>query len=100
MSNIQKKQMLVVFQARFYQILIECFLAWSCMATASKCWEELRMNPFPQFQIVSAAKTGSTSLYSYLCEHAEIRCTAKKKELNLLRTRLAMRSEQVIVGLS
>lgn len=40
----------------------------------------------PQFQIISAAKTGSTSLYSYLCQKPSIECLAKKKELNLLRS--------------
>jgi len=39
----------------------------------------------PQFQIVSAAKTGSTSLYAYLCQLPSVKCIAKKKELNLLR---------------
>lgn len=79
-----------------YQILIECFLAWAYVAGAHECSRELRMNQFPQFQIIAAAKTGSTSLYSYLCEHSVIQCAAKKKELNLLRTRgIKLRSEQV-----
>jgi hypothetical protein len=55
-------------------------------ADCSNCSRDLRENPFPQFQIISAAKTGSTSLYSYLCEHPSIDCAAKRKELNLLRS--------------
>ena len=50
------------------------------------CSLDLRGNPFPQFQIIAAAKTGSTSLYSYLCDHTSIDCIAKKKELNFLRS--------------
>ena len=46
-----------------------------------------RIQP-PQFQIISAAKTGSTSIYSYLCQHSSIQCLAKRKELNLLRNKL------------
>jgi len=42
---------------------------------------------YPQFQIISAAKTGSTSMYSYLCQHPSIQCLAKKKETNLLRSK-------------
>ena len=49
------------------------------------CPEDILMQEAPQFQIVAAAKTGSTSLYSYLCENPYIECLAKKKELNLLR---------------
>ena len=49
------------------------------------CPENLLEQTPPQFQIIAAAKTGSTSLYSYLCKHPEIQCFAKRKELNLLR---------------
>ena len=74
---------------------------WACVARAHECSKELRMNPFPQFQIIAAAKTGSTSLYSYLCDHPEIHCAAKKKELNLLRTKgTTLKSEQVNIVLS
>jgi len=50
----------------------------------------------PQFQIIAAAKTGSTSLYSYLCNFPSIECFAKKKELNLLRDgKMKIRSAKV-----
>ena len=79
-----------------FQFLIEFVLSWAYYACALECSEDLRMNPYPQFQIVAAAKTGSTSLYSYLCEHPMIQCAAKKKELNLLRTNsMNVKSEQV-----
>ena len=56
------------------------------LTTALPCPENLTATPFPQFQIVAAAKTGSTSLFSYLCQHPSIDCIARKKETNLLRS--------------
>lgn len=50
------------------------------------CPEDIFKIEAPQFQIGAAAKTGSTSLYSYVCQHPSIECLAKKKETNLLRT--------------
>ena len=62
------------------------------------CLGSIHEQQLPQFQIVSAAKTGSTSLYSYLCQHPEIQCLAKKKELNILRSpEIKVKSEKVIV---
>ena len=64
----------------------------------SACLGSIYEQQLPQFQIVSAAKTGSTSLYSYLCQHPEIQCLAKRKELNILRSsEIKVRSEKVIV---
>lgn len=66
----------------------DCFfflLLLSRTVTAENCSRDLAVNPYPQFQIVAAAKTGSTSMYSYLCDHPDIQCAARKKELNLLR---------------
>ena len=79
-----------------YQRMLTCFLLWGYFASAYECFNDLRLNPFPQFQIIAAAKTGSTSLYSYLCEHPSINCAAKKKELNLLRTgSMTLKSREV-----
>lgn len=50
------------------------------------CQEDIFRIEAPQFLIGAAAKTGSTSLYSYLCQHPSIERLAKKKETNLLRT--------------
>ena len=62
----------------------------------SVCQSSIFVQQPPQFQIVSAAKTGSTSLYSYLCQHPEIECLAKKKELNLLHSsKIRVKSEKV-----
>jgi len=66
------------------------------VATALPCPKNLTATPFPQFQVVAAAKTGSTSLFSYLCQHPSISCIARKKETNLLRSsKLKVGSEQV-----
>lgn len=54
----------------------------------TRCSKDIFQIQPPQFQIISAAKTGSTSLYSYLCQHSSVECLAKKKELNLLRNKL------------
>ena len=62
----------------------------------TRCSKDIFQIQPPQFQIISAAKTGSTSLYSYLCQHPEIECLAKKKELNLLRSpKIRVKSEKV-----
>ena len=66
------------------------------VTTALSCPKNLTATSFPQFQIVAAAKTGSTSLFSYLCQHPKIQCAARKKETNLLRSnRLKVSSAQV-----
>ena len=69
------------------------------VTTALPCPKNVTAIPFPQFQIVAAAKTGSTSLFSYLCQHPDIHCIARKKETNLLRSsKLKVNSEQVILS--
>ena len=65
--------------------LLVYFFLLSPVVMAENCSQDLGANPYPQFQIVAAAKTGSTSMYSYLCDHPDIQCAARKKELNLLR---------------
>ena len=66
------------------------------VTTALQCPKNLTATPFPQFQVVAAAKTGSTSLFSYLCQLPSINCIARKKETNLLRdSKLKVGSEQV-----
>ena len=63
----------------------------------TRCSKDIFQIQPPQFQIISAAKTGSTSLYSYLCQHSSVECLAKKKELNLLRNKLyRIKTDQVI----
>ena len=66
-------------------------------ASSTECPGNIFEQQYPQFQIISAAKTGSTSLYSYLCQHSSIECLARKKETNLLRNAQARpKNEQVI----
>ena len=64
-------------------VLYCCFI--SCVADDC-CRVQPSEQEFPHFQIISAAKTGSTSLYQYLCQHPNVSCAAKRKELNLLRS--------------
>ena len=65
--------------------------------SSTECSGSIFEQQYPQFQIISAAKTGSTSLYSYLCQHSSIKCLARKKETNLLRNDQAKpKNEQVI----
>lgn len=75
-----KKLLLFLFFLRFLEARNGC--------------EDIFQQQVPQFQIISAAKTGSTSLYSYLCQHPSISCLAKKKELNLLRNNMNIHSEK------
>jgi len=65
--------------------------------SSSACTENIFLQQIPQFQIIAAAKTGSTSLYSYLCQHPSIKCLAKKKELNLLRSIHVEKSAKVLI---
>lgn len=65
--------------------------------TSCACTGNIFLEQIPQFQIIAAAKTGSTSLYSYLCQHPSIKCLAKKKELNLLRSMHVEQSAKVLI---
>ena len=67
--------------------------------TSRACTENIFLQQIPQFQIIAAAKTGSTSLYSYLCQHPSIKCLAKKKELNLLRSMHVQQSAKVLISI-
>jgi len=73
------------------------FLALQLVHVATcECPSELLEQQYPQFQIIATAKTGSTSLYSYLCQHPSIQCLARKKETNLLRNPgIIVRNEKV-----
>ena len=82
--------------AVMYTVLLLLLLASFQHVMTYECDENIEKNPYPQFQIVAAAKTGSTSLYSYLCDHPLIECAAKKKELNLLRSNnIRIRTDKV-----
>lgn len=65
-----------------------------CFPKVNSCPNDLLEQQFPQFQVIAAAKTGSTSLYSYLCQLPSIECLAKKKELNLLRNHMSVQDEK------
>ena len=70
-------------------------------ASSSECPGSIFEQQHPQFQIISAAKTGSTSLYSYLCQHSSIECLARKKETNLLRNdQIRPENEEVFINFS
>lgn len=73
-----------LLKSRIYFLLLFCSFF---LEGLSKCPNNVFEQQYPQFQIIAAAKTGSTSLYSYLCQHHSIECLAKKKETNLLRSR-------------
>ena len=77
------------FMTGVFQFLFVLHLSVHLNVRANKvrCPTDIFQVQLPQFQIVSAAKTGSTSLYSYLCGHSSIQCLAKRKELNLLRNK-------------
>ncbi len=75
---------------------ISLTLAQQIMCETGPCPDNIFMQQYPQFQIISAAKTGSTSLYSYLCQHPDNENLAKKKETNILRSaNMMIRNEKV-----
>jgi len=77
-------------------MMASLFLSKSIDCVLNDCPQDIFDQQYPQFQIIAAAKTGSTSLYSYLCQHPSIECLAKKKETNILRNeRMIPRTEKV-----
>lgn len=75
-------------------VLLSSFISLRATFATSLCSENIFERQYPQFQIIAAAKTGSTSLYSYLCQHSSIACLSKKKETNLLRGGKTARNEK------
>ena len=85
-------------------LLVPYFISFTALLYKAYCGTTCSGNIFeqqaPQFQIVASAKTGSTSLYAYLCQHPSVACLAKRKETNLLRSRMrnGVSARQIILA--